>query len=185
MTRKSEEILANAIAAWGKTEQIDVAIEEMAELTRELLHERRGREAHVAEEMADVEIMLCQLEIIFGNSAEVERIKAKKIDRLAQRIFEEDNAQEGTEQAERLKKATELMRTHVGTQIRDTAYRLEQAIAEQNNQEEDVQLGKWEAYQSVLGQFSGLDFHFTRTAEYFGICTEDEKHFLLKVERKL
>ena len=39
---------------------------------------------------------------------------------------------------------------------------------------------KWEAFQLAIKQFYGLEFHFTRTDEYFGICTEDGKTWLMK-----
>lgn len=85
----SRDIYQAAITEWGNDAQIDVAIEEMAELTTALLHHKRGREANVAEEIADVRIMIAQLEIIFKNSDEVEKIKKEKIDRLARRLFGE------------------------------------------------------------------------------------------------
>lgn len=85
----SRDIYQAAITEWGNDAQIDVAIEEMAELTTALLHHKRGREANVAEEIADVRIMIAQLEIIFKNGDEVEKIKKEKIDRLARRLFGE------------------------------------------------------------------------------------------------
>ena len=82
-----EDIMREAIRSWGSEAQIDLAIEEMSELTTELLHDRRGRKANIAEEIADVRIMLAQLEIIYGNSEEVERIKQEKIARLMERLI--------------------------------------------------------------------------------------------------
>ena len=38
-----KELLQKAIETYGKKGQVDVAIEEMAELTQALLHERRDR----------------------------------------------------------------------------------------------------------------------------------------------
>ena len=87
--KSAVNIYESAIHEWGDTAQIDMAIEEMAELTKALLHARRGRESNVAEEIADVRIMLAQLEIIFRNSDEVEKFKQAKIDRLAARLFGE------------------------------------------------------------------------------------------------
>ena len=43
---------------------------------------------------------------------------------------------------------------------------------------------QWEVYQMAVRQFYGIEYHFTRTDEYFGICTEDETDWLLKVERR-
>ena len=48
--------------------QTMVAIEEMSELTKELVKQMRGRDNKdaIAEEMADVEIMMCQLRLMYG-----------------------------------------------------------------------------------------------------------------------
>lgn len=81
-----DKILKNAVQTWGKEAQTDMMIEEMAELTKEILNERRGREHNIAEEMADVQIMLAQMEIIFQNSKEVGRIFWEKVARLDQRL---------------------------------------------------------------------------------------------------
>lgn len=43
---------------------------------------------------------------------------------------------------------------------------------------------QWEVYQMALKQFYGIEYHFTRTDKYFGVCTEDEADWLFKVERK-
>ena len=73
---------------YGKTSQCTVCMEEMAELTKELSKNLRGQDnaAHIAEEIADVEIMLEQLKVIFRNRALVDRIRAGKLVRLSDRI---------------------------------------------------------------------------------------------------
>lgn len=42
---------------------------------------------------------------------------------------------------------------------------------------------QWEVFQTVMRQFYNIEYHFSRTDEYFGVCTEDETDWLLKVER--
>ncbi|SCH39992.1 Uncharacterised protein [uncultured Clostridium sp.] len=42
---------------------------------------------------------------------------------------------------------------------------------------------QWEVYQTVMRQFYGIDYHFSRTDEYFGVCTEGGEDWLFKVER--
>lgn len=79
----SISVLTAAVLSYGSFAQTDVAIEEMAELTQALIHNRRGRPANIAEEIADVEIMLEQLKIIHRCEEEVRRIKDAKIRRLA------------------------------------------------------------------------------------------------------
>ena len=80
------EILKMAITANGATHQEIIAIEECSELIQAITHKHRGRKHNLAEEIADVEIMLEQLKIINGCSEEVEQVKKYKIDRLLQRL---------------------------------------------------------------------------------------------------
>ena len=42
---------------------------------------------------------------------------------------------------------------------------------------------QWEVYQMAVKQFYGIEYHFTRTDERYGIVTEDYKDWLYKVER--
>ena len=89
------DIERQAIEYYGEDSQIDKAIEEMSELIKALLKERRAQcEIHevtnVTEEMADVEIMMDQLKIIFNNSEQVELWKKTKLERLFHRIFGEE-----------------------------------------------------------------------------------------------
>ena len=78
------KIFHRAIYKWGADMQMMVAIEEMSELTKELIkHQRTGTNfQEIAEEIADVEIMLIQLKIIFGNEDKVEEFIEKKMNRL-------------------------------------------------------------------------------------------------------
>ena len=57
---------AVALEAFGKEHQLIICMEEMAELTKELTKHLRGRDniPQIAEEVADVEIMLEQLKIL-------------------------------------------------------------------------------------------------------------------------
>ena len=43
---------------------------------------------------------------------------------------------------------------------------------------------QWEVYQMAVKQFYNIEYHFSRTDEYFGICTEDETDWLFRVERQ-
>ena len=88
MTKCETAICQLAVNVYGKTSQCTVCMEEMAELTKELSKNLRGQDntAHIAEEIADVEIMLEQLKVIFRNRALVDRIRAGKLVRLSDRI---------------------------------------------------------------------------------------------------
>ena len=79
-----------AVAAYGKHSQLIMAMEEMAELTKELSKNIRGEKniSGISEEIADVEIMLEQLKIIFGNRAEVDQHRSYKLKRLADRLID-------------------------------------------------------------------------------------------------
>lgn len=84
------EICRRALEAFGAQAQVMMAIEEMSELTKELCKNSRGREntAHIAEEIADVEIMLCQMKMLFDCAGQVETFRRYKLERLAERIEE-------------------------------------------------------------------------------------------------
>lgn len=79
-----------ALETFGKSSQMQVAIEEMSELTKELCKHRRGRDnvEAIAEEIADVEIMLQQMVMLFDCSFTVDKFHWYKLERLAERIKE-------------------------------------------------------------------------------------------------
>lgn len=87
MTTSRPEIYDAALAQWGYDSQILMVAEECNELaaacTRFINHKANG--AQVAEEAADVEIMLEQLRHN-GMNDMVEQHKVKKLTRLAQRV---------------------------------------------------------------------------------------------------
>ncbi|UZT82132.1 hypothetical protein [Caproicibacterium sp. BJN0003] len=84
-----KEIEANAILTYGKQMQEDMAIEEMSELIKVLIKNRRLSDkkalGNVLEEMADVQIMLEQLRLIFGSTKKIEWYK---LNRLKKRLEE-------------------------------------------------------------------------------------------------
>lgn len=79
-----KEILTAAINHYGPGNQRFKAIEELSELIRALA--RCDDAENVAEEMADVRIMLDQLEIIFLNRDWVREIERRKLKRLSDRL---------------------------------------------------------------------------------------------------
>lgn len=83
-----ENILQSAINVYGEQPQMIVAMEEMAELIKELSKYIRGENnlEHIAEEIADVEIMIEQLKLIFNCFDEVEKWEEKKLKRLEKRL---------------------------------------------------------------------------------------------------
>lgn len=92
MTDAQKEILQEAIKHYGAELQVNVAIEEMSELTKELCKSLRykANRNNITEEIADVLIMIEQLKIIFQLSpAAIENVKEYKLLRLEKRIFKE------------------------------------------------------------------------------------------------
>jgi NTP pyrophosphatase (non-canonical NTP hydrolase) len=78
------QTLHRAIMHYGEDLQQIVAMEEMAELTQQISKMLRhcGDLEHLAEEIADVQIMLDQLVMIYGCSLEVGAWRGKKLERL-------------------------------------------------------------------------------------------------------
>lgn len=85
------DIITAAIDTYGTEHQIIVAIEELSELQKELTKILRGKgnKGHLAEEMADVRIMLSQLGFIFNNFEAVTKWEGVKLNRLWSAIHPE------------------------------------------------------------------------------------------------
>lgn len=98
LNEEQREVLQLAIEIYDVDNQIFLAIEEMAELTKALLELRRvdpndkteikKRICDIEEETADVAIMIAQLEMIF-DAGRIQSMANKKIKRLAQRLHKE------------------------------------------------------------------------------------------------
>jgi hypothetical protein len=89
--KPEEDLYRRAVLKWGRPIQVDWAIEEMAELTQALCKSKRnGRQKdwiyNIYEEMADVQIMLDTLRIVFNAGSMVEQYKIQKLDRLERRL---------------------------------------------------------------------------------------------------
>lgn len=96
-TTMQPEVLQNAVDTYGKEAQVDVAIEEMSELIKALLKNRRAEHSpeawdyektrqNIFEEIADVVIMLTQLLMIFGGRDAVQKAIDAKVERLSTRL---------------------------------------------------------------------------------------------------
>lgn len=79
-----------AVETYDRTSRLMLAIEEMSELSKELSKNYRGEDniSAISEEMADVEIMLEQLKLIFRNRSEVDAVKAEKLCRLSNNLMD-------------------------------------------------------------------------------------------------
>lgn len=86
---KVYDLLKAAISTYGAEAQEQVAMEECAELIQAISHKHRGRPHNIAEEIADVDIMLAQLRIINNCEDEVSRYIDEKLRRLIRRLTDE------------------------------------------------------------------------------------------------
>jgi NTP pyrophosphatase (non-canonical NTP hydrolase) len=73
------DLYKKAIMVWGVEAQLGHLIEECAELICAVRHCQRGRLHNMAEEIADVEIMLAQARLMLGEDEAIERIKQEKL----------------------------------------------------------------------------------------------------------
>lgn len=96
-SKEKYNLYREAIGRYGEPRQIIKAVEELSELAQVLCkamgdatpEDEANTEAlkdHLAEEMADVQIMLDQLIIIFRNAERLQRQMDRKLDRLAERL---------------------------------------------------------------------------------------------------
>lgn len=89
-SRSEEEVFREAIKQYGEANQLVVLFEEMSELQKEVCKsfrfERVTRKRYIAEELADVEIMLEQAKMIYGIDDDVEMWRLDKIVRLKHRL---------------------------------------------------------------------------------------------------
>lgn len=79
-----KDIYLKAINTFGANQQIIKAMEELGELSTALARyftKSKSNTANINEEIADVEIMLSQLRLIFSN-AEIDHHKKAKLERL-------------------------------------------------------------------------------------------------------
>lgn len=75
------ELYIEAINKWGAHAQIMMAVEEFGELLQALSKEWRGKKSNIEEEIADAEIMLEQIKLLFDKGG-VEIHRSEKLKRL-------------------------------------------------------------------------------------------------------
>lgn len=97
MDKENREFYKRCIETWGEDAQIKMCIEEMSELTKELCKNWRKGKAntpeqikHIQEEIADVQNMAAQMQLIFGE-AQVDEFRRIKKERTEKRLDEEAN----------------------------------------------------------------------------------------------
>lgn len=86
MSCLDDKTLFKALELWGGELQLNVLIEEMAELTQAIVKRNRGNSHNIDEEIADVEIMLEQAKLYLRICDEVEKWKDYKMARLSEKL---------------------------------------------------------------------------------------------------
>ena len=84
-----KDILSKAIEKWGVNKNLWVFVEEVSELIKEISKAVRHKpdSKKIAEEVADVEIAIELVKIIFNlEQKQIEEIKRIKLDRLKRRL---------------------------------------------------------------------------------------------------
>jgi len=98
MEKKFLDTYNRCVSTWGVDSEIRQCVEEMAELTKELMkYFRYGGENcpkqvkdHIIEEIADVQNMVDSMQNIFGEKL-VDEIRSQKIERVKRELDEEQN----------------------------------------------------------------------------------------------
>lgn len=96
MSESEKEILVKAIKTYGIENQLKKLLEEMSELQKEICKRWFGESNldHIAEETADLEIMLVQLKMMLGIGDRVREYQDQKLERLKGNL-EKSAAQRG------------------------------------------------------------------------------------------
>ena len=91
MNQEFKDFCQLALDKWGEDAQIRMCIEEMSELTKEILkniNRKKDNINELIEETADVEIMLEQLKCCYNIKEQVETYKAQKLLKIEKRLDE-------------------------------------------------------------------------------------------------
>ena len=93
MNAEYKEIYKRALSVYGEKNQVVMVFEEMSELQKALTKYLRGvcDKRTIADEIADVEIMLEQMKLLFNIEKEVEERKQFKVERLMTRLDQKQN----------------------------------------------------------------------------------------------
>jgi len=86
--KADQALLRRALDTFGAEAQTRMVFEEMSELQKELCKHSRGRNntVEIAEEIADVQIMLEQMVILHDCAEDVKQFRSAKLNRLAEKL---------------------------------------------------------------------------------------------------
>ena len=82
----------------------------------------------------------------------------------------------------------QFLKTEFGWELESTITAWDDALSRNREDKEVLRTlawcqAQWEVYQMAIKHFYGVEYHFTRTDEYYGLCTEDESDWLMRVKR--
>lgn len=91
-----------------------------------------------------------------------------------------------------------FLKTEFGAELEVTIRALDFHIAEKEKTKEwkeperyrelrkiiDILFAQWNVYKMALRQFYGMEYSFTRTDEYYGVCSKNGEDWLIQVLRK-
>jgi hypothetical protein len=89
-----KNVYERAVKLWGKNPQLLQCVEEMSELTKEIMkyvNRKQNNVTEIIEEVADVEIMLSQLKYCLSIEKEVEAYKTGKVVKISEKLDEWEN----------------------------------------------------------------------------------------------
>lgn len=78
-----------------------------------------------------------------------------------------------------------FLKTEFGESLEETITALDFYLRETNieprlQNDIDKLFAEWRVYQLALKQFYGVEYNFSRTDDYFGLCTADETDWLIQ-----
>lgn len=94
-TELRKRVYQRAVSKYGEELQLIVAMEELSELQKEICKFLRGNgnRDHLLEEVADVKIMIEQVEMIFDFTYSVNAAMCEKVERLIRKMDKEETCQ--------------------------------------------------------------------------------------------
>lgn len=94
MNDRERKVFEAALKTYGPSAQEMMLLEEMSELQKEICKTWRNKPNldAIADEMADVEIMLDQMKLLFQNGGLVQQHREYKVNRLRERLMKHAEA---------------------------------------------------------------------------------------------
>jgi len=89
-TQREKELIKRAVELYGPESQFGMLVEECAEVIQAISKRNRGYNSNIAEEIADVLIVIDSVVDVLDISNQVQQIREYKINRLEMKLKEEE-----------------------------------------------------------------------------------------------